>query len=83
MKRCKNLVNESQSIRLYLHESGSLLTVKDINDKRLNLYFEPRDHQSSDYSGDVLNLTGIVNDDPHLNIKEDMSFSVKKLDIRL
>jgi len=82
VNKLERILDECKSIRLFLHESGSLLLITG-EIRKLNIYFEQSDSQSSGYTGDVLNLVGIVDDKPNLNKKEAMSFSVKKLDLRL
>ncbi len=82
IRKLEKIVKESQSIKLFLHESGSMLQIKGINNKTLSIYFERRNDQSFEYSGDILHLEGIINDKPHMEIKEATSFSVKTLYLR-
>lgn len=83
VRRLKELIVNSQSITLYLYKNSCLLKIKGKNNRSLNLFFGLRDNQSREYSGDTLNLTGIINDKPDLNLKKAQSMSVQKLDIRL
>ncbi len=83
VKTLKKRIEESKTIRLFLHETGSLLQITGANNRSLNVYFQQSDYQSSEYVGDMLNITGIVDDRPNMKKKEAMSFSVEKLDLRL
>ena len=83
VKMLKKRIEESKTISLFLHETGSLLQITGTNDRKLNIYFQQSDYQSSEYAGDMLNLAGIVDDKPNMNKKEAMSFSIEKLDLRL
>ncbi|MHA1439597.1 MAG: hypothetical protein ACTSPD_18660 [Promethearchaeota archaeon] len=66
-----------------MHEHCSLLQITGTNEKKLNIYFRQSEDQSSEYTGEVLNLAGIVADRPNMNKKDAVSFSVKSLDLRL
>lgn len=81
VKRLDELIKNSQSIKLFLHENNCLLQVK--RDQYLHVYFQLRDNQSTEFSGDTFNLTGIIDDKPNINLKMALSLSVEKLDLKL
>lgn len=84
VKKLEKIIDDCESIRLYLHQSGSLLTISsETKNKRLNIYFDQKSKKSSEFTGDFLNLEGLIKDSPSMNIKEAINFSVKTLDLRL
>ncbi|KKN46916.1 hypothetical protein LCGC14_0668210 [marine sediment metagenome] len=82
VKKLEKILDDSLSVHLFLHESGSLILISGPK-KMLNIYFKQSNYKSSEFSGDLLNLAGMVDEQPHMNKKEAVSFSVRKLDLRL
>ena len=83
VKKLKYIASKCDVITLFHHERNALLSFISANGKKLNLYFELKGLESLEYLGDALDLSGIINERPNINLKKARTFSVKKLDLRL
>jgi len=82
IKKLEKIIEECESITLFLHETNSLLLIQGA-EKRLNIFFEQVDTESLEYTGDILNISGMIDHRIRINKKQATNFSVKKLDLRL
>lgn len=83
VKRLEELIKQSKSITLFLIEDKGLLRVTGHKGRFISVYFEMKDSEMMDYSSDVLTIIGMINDNPHMNLKEALHLTVEKLELKL
>ncbi len=77
----KKIIQESKKIQLFIDGLNALVSIK--GQKTLNLFIYLNESDASEFTSGALDLSGILSNKPTLNRKEALTYTVKKLDLKL
>jgi len=81
--KLKERIGNSKNIQFYHHESGSMLKITVDNDRSLNLYMTVKGQDAIEMQEEILSVSGILDSNPKMKIKEANLSTVKNLSLKL